>query len=173
MPSSDGQTPSTPDADRGAVPLEQRRSQRHRGVWSAQLETTAGRRLNGIVFDISPGGARLRLDEAGPVAKGEVITFISPRLGRRSARVAWMARGHAGLTFLAEAAVAGSGTHGDPAFLRSRAELLRQLAHAAEAGGRLARLAEAFDVKARAIERRQLAPPLTIRKDRRPAPIDQ
>jgi PilZ domain len=148
---------------------EQRRQDRRSGVWSAQLETTSGRRLDCILFDISPGGAKLRLDE--PVAAGEVITLISERFGKRGARVAWTAPRRAGLTFLSEAATTGGST--DPAFLRSRAELLRGLAEAGESGIRLARLAEAFEKKAKAAEKRQLAPPLTIRKDRRRAPVDQ
>jgi len=167
----DGQPPHMPSATAGAaaVAVEQRRDERHSGVWSVQLETTSGRRLDGIVFDISSGGAKLRLDE--PVVAGDVMTFISKRFGKRSARVAWTAPRHVGLTFLSEVAATGEGA--DLAFLRSRAELLRGLAEAGESGIRLARLAETFERKARAIEKRQLAPPLTIRKDRRPAPVDQ
>jgi PilZ domain len=152
-----------------APTVEQRRHARRSGVWSAQLETTSGRRLDCILFDISSAGAKLRLDE--PVAAGDVITLISERFGKRGARVAWTAPRRAGLTFLSERA-ANSGS-ADPAFLRSRAELLRGLAEAGESGVRLARLAEAFERKAKAIEKRQLVLPVTIRKDRRPEPVDQ
>jgi PilZ domain-containing protein len=173
MRRSDGDRPGTPPraADGAALPAaEQRRHGRRNGLWSAQLETTSGQRLDCIVFDISPGGAKLRLDE--PVATGDVMTLISERFGKRGARVAWTAPRRAGLTFLSEAMATG-GSATDPAFLRSRAELLRSLAEAGESGIRLARLAETFERTARAIEKRQLAPPLSIRKDRRPAPVDQ
>jgi hypothetical protein len=169
---SDGNTPGKPPraADEGALPAEQRRHGRRSGLWPARLETTSGRRFDCILFDISSGGAKLRLDE--PVATGDVMTLISDRFGRRGARVAWTAPRRAGLTFLSEAA-ATIGGGADPAFLRSRAELLRRLAEAGESGIRLARLAETFERTARAIETRQLPPPLSIRKDQRPAPVDQ
>jgi PilZ domain len=170
MRPSDGDTRGDPSqAGDGRPAAEQRRHERRNGLWSAQLDTTSGRRLDCILFDISSGGARLRLDE--PIAVGDVMTLISERFGKRSARVAWAAPRRAGLTFLSEAAASGATV--DPAFLRSRAELLRSLAEAGESGVRLARLAETFERKARAIERRQLAPPLSIRRDRRPAPVDQ
>jgi hypothetical protein len=149
---------------------EQRRHARQSGLWSAQLETTSGRRLDCMLFDVSAGGARLRLNE--PLAVGEVMTLVSERSGTRGVRVAWAARRHAGLSFLSEARAPAAASV-DPDFLRSRAELLRQLAEAGESGIRLAHLAEAFERKARAIERRQLAPSLSIRKDRRPAPVEQ
>jgi PilZ domain len=149
---------------------EQRRHERQSGLWAAQLETTSGRRLDCMLFDVSAGGARLRLDE--PVAVGEILTLVSRRFGTRGARIAWIALRQAGLTFLSEARVAPAASV-DPDFLRSRAELLRQLAEAGESGIRLAHLADAFERKARTIEKRQLAPPPSIRKDRRPTPVDQ
>ena len=165
----DGVGNVSPAPGEAAMPAEQRRHKRHGGLWSAQLETTSGRRLDCILFDISSGGAKLRLDE--PLALGEVMTLVSERFGKRSARVAWTAPRCAGLTFLSEATAMGGNV--DPAFLRSRAELLRGLAEASESGVRLARLAETFERKAKAIEKRQLTPPLTIRKSRRPTPVDQ
>jgi hypothetical protein len=149
---------------------EQRRHERQSGLWSAELETTSGQRLDCMLFDISAGGARLRLDE--PVAVGEILTLVSRRFGTRGARIAWIAPRQAGLCFLSEVGVAPAASV-EPDFLRSRAELLRQLAEAGESGIRLAHLADAFERKARTIEKRQLAPPPSIRKDRRPAPVDQ
>jgi len=149
---------------------DQRRHARQSGLWSAQLETTSGRRLDCILFDVSAGGAKLRLNE--PLAVGEVMTLVSERFGTRGARIAWTGPRQAGLTFLSEARVAPAASV-DPDFLRSRAELLRQLAEAGESGIRLAHLADAFERKARTIEKRQHTPPLSIRKDRRPAPVDQ
>src|SRR5258708_19593149 len=70
-----------------APAAEQRRHERRRGLWPAQLETTSGRRLDCILFDISAGGAKLRLDE--PVPVGEVITLISERFGNRAPPLAW------------------------------------------------------------------------------------
>lgn len=149
---------------------DQRRHTRKSGLWSAQLETTSGRRLDCILFDVSSGGAKVRLEE--PVAVGEVMTLVSKRLGSRGARITWTAPRYAGVRFLSEARVSAAAS-ADPEFLRSRAELLRGLAEAGESGIRLARLAETFERKAKQIEKRQLAPPLTIRKDQRPAPVDQ
>ncbi|HKW53231.1 MAG TPA: PilZ domain-containing protein [Stellaceae bacterium] len=149
---------------------EQRRHARQSGLWSAQLETTSGRRFDCILFDVSSGGAKLRLNE--PVAVGEAMTLVSERFGTHGARIAWTAPRQAGLTFLSEARVTTAASV-DPGFLRSRAELLRQLAEAGESGIRLAHLADAFERKARTIEKRQHTPPLTIRRDRRPAPVDQ
>lgn len=164
MLSSDGTTSSNrPKAE------PRRRHERRAGIWPAHLETTSGRRLDCIVFDISSGGAKVRLD--APIADGEVVTFISKRFGKRGARVAWTAPRRAGLIFLSQAAAKDGDA--DPAFLRRRAELLRELAAGADSGIRLARLAEVFERKAGSIEQRRLAPPLTIRKDRRPAPVDQ
>ena len=97
---------------------------------------------------------------------------MSRRFGTRGARIAWIGPREAGLCFLSEARVAPAASL-DPDFLRSRAELLRQLAEAGESGIRLAHLADAFARKARTIEKRQLPPPVSIRKDRRPAPVDQ
>src|SRR5258708_38314283 len=105
-----------------APAAEQRRHERRRGLWPAQLETTSGRRLDCILFDISAGGAKLRLDE--PVAVGEVITLISERFGKRGARVAWTAPRRAGLTFLSEAGAAAGGGVG-PGFLPRRGAVLR------------------------------------------------
>src|SRR5258708_39708893 len=168
---ADGDPSDKRAGETGPAPAaEQRRHERRRGLWPAQLETTSGRRLDCILFDISAGGAKLRLDE--PVAVGEVITLISERFGKRGARVAWTAPRRAGLTFLSEAGATAAAS-GDPEFLRSRAELLRGLAEAGESGIRLARLTGGFGREAQEIRKRRLAPPLTIRKDRRPAPVDQ
>lgn len=150
---------------------EQRRHVRQSGLWSAHLESTSGRRLHCLLFDVSSGGARLRVDE--PVAVGEILTLVSRRFGTRGARIVWTGPRQAGLCFLSAASVAPAASV-DPDFLRSRAELLRRLAEAGESGIRLAHLADAFERKATTIEKRQLAPPpLSIRKDRRPAPVDQ
>jgi hypothetical protein len=138
---------------------EQRRHARQSGLWSAQLETTSGRRLHCLLFD-------------EPVAVGEILTLVSRRFGTRGARIAWTGPRQAGLCFLSQASVAPAAGL-DPGFLRSRAELLRRLAEAGESGIRLAHLADAFERKARTIEQRQLTPPLSIRKDRRPLPVDQ
>jgi PilZ domain len=146
---------------------EQRRHARRKGLWSAELETTSGRRLDCILFDVSAGGAKLRLEQ--PVEVGEVLTLVSERFGSRGARVTWTAPRYAGVKFLSEARVAGAAS-ADPDFLRGRAELLRRLAEAGESGLRLAHLADAFERKARSVERKQAAAPPSIRKDGRPAP---
>jgi hypothetical protein len=147
---------------------EQRRHARRSGLWSAQLETTSGRRLDCILLDVSAGGAKLRLEE--PVGVGEIMTLVSERFGSRGARVTWTAPRYAGVRFLAAAGMAPAAS-ADPLFLRSRAELLRRLAAAGESGLRLAHLADAFERKARALERKQAALP-SIRRDGRTAPLD-
>jgi len=145
---------------------EQRCHARQSGLWSAHLETTSGQRLHCLLFDVSEGGARLRLDE--PVAVGEILTLVSRRFGTRGVRIVWRGQRQAGLCFLSEGQMAPPSI--DPDFLRSRAELLRRLAETGESGIRLAHLADAFERKARTIEKR-LAPPLSIRRP--PAPVDQ
>ncbi|HEX6840279.1 MAG TPA: PilZ domain-containing protein [Stellaceae bacterium] len=149
---------------------EQRRHERQSGLWSAHLETTSGQRLHCLLFDVSQGGARLRVDE--PVAVDDILTLVSRRFGTRGVRIVWTGPRQAGIRFLSDARLAPAASL-DPDFLRGRAELLRRLAEAGESGVRLAHLADAFERKARTIEKRQLTPPLSIRKDRRPAPIDQ
>ena len=163
MSQSDGVSPESSD---------RRRHRRRSGFWSAQLETTAGQRLDCIVLDVSDSGARLRIKH--PMLSGDVMTLSGKRFEARGVRVAWVSGERAGLVFLSPPNEARRGA--EPAFLRSRAAILRrlaQLAQSGDAGARLMRLAEALDGKAEKIEKRQLQPPLSIRRDRRLAPVDQ
>lgn len=167
MSQSNGVNPES-----SAVTQERRRHRRRSGFWSAQLETTAGHRLDCIVLDVSDSGARLRIKH--PVLGGDVMTLSGKRFDPRGVRVAWISGERAGLVFLSPPNEARG--LAEPAFLRSRATILRrlaQLAEAGDAGARLMRLAEALDGKAEKIEKRQLQPPLSIRRDRRLAPVDQ
>ncbi len=167
MSQSDGISPES-----FAAPEERRRHRRRSGFWSAQLETTAGQRLDCIVLDISDGGARLRIKH--PVLVGDVMTLSGKRFAPCGVRVAWVAHERAGVVFLSPVDAAQDGS--EPAFLRHRAAVLRRMAQLAEAGdtgARLMRLAEALDAKAEQFETRQLQPPLSVRRDRGPALVDQ
>lgn len=167
MSQSDGVSPES-----SAVTQDRRRHRRRSGFWSAQLETTAGHRLDCIVLDVSDSGAKLRIKHL--VVGGEVMTLSGKRFEPRGVRVAWAAGERAGLVFLSRPSEARG--EGEPAFLRGRAAILRRMAQLAEAGdggARLMRLAEALDGRAEKIEKRQLQPPLSIRRDRRLALVDQ
>lgn len=165
MSPSDGINPD-------ATAVDRRRERRRSGFWSAQLETTTGRRLDCIVLDISDRGAKLRIKHA--VLPGDVMILSGKRFEPRGARVSWIAEQRAGLAFLSPPGETRG--RSDAGFLRGRAAILRrmaQLADSGDTGARLMRLAAALDNKAEKIEQRQIHPPLSIRRNRRLAPVDQ
>ncbi len=151
---------------------ERRRHRRRTGFWSAQLETTAGQRLDCIVLDISDSGAKLRIKHS--LAVGDLMTLSGKRFAPRGVRVAWAAGERAGLVFLSPPGELRD--RGEPEFLRRRAALLRRLAELAEeasGGARLMRLADRLAADADRMEKRQDQPPLSIRRNQRPVPVDQ
>jgi hypothetical protein len=135
---------------------ERRRHRRRNGAWAATLETTHGDCVGCVVLDLSPGGAKLLLENK-PVAIGELVTFVTERFGTHRGRVAWATGARAGLSFVDFAAAGASAkTLADkPEFLRGRAEVLRRLAQTARSGETVAGLlwaAKGFDEAAQRIE---------------------
>lgn len=76
---------------------ERRRHQRKKGLWAATVEVR-GQRFEGVIVDLSSGGARIRFDAA--VAKGDELTLMLQELDALGAKVAWQREGEAGLQFL-------------------------------------------------------------------------
>ncbi len=167
MSQSDGINPESSTA------MEERRRHRRRtGFWSAQLETTTGQRLDCIVLDVSDSGAKLRIKHS--IAVGDLMTLSGKRFVPRGVRVAWAAGERAGLVFLSAPGEARD--RGEPAFLRSRAAVLRRLAELVDeenGGARLMRLADKLAADADRIEEQKGSPPPSIRRNQRPMPVDQ
>jgi len=75
---------------------DRRRHPRKRVVWPATLETVRGK-IPCRVSNISPGGARLRVDE--PVLVGEYVTLAIPAHGEFDGVVAWQRDSVIGMQF--------------------------------------------------------------------------
>jgi pilus assembly protein CpaF len=75
---------------------DRRKHPRKRVVWPATLETVRGK-LACRVSNISPGGARLRVDE--PVLVGEYVTLAIPAHGEFDGIVAWQRDSVIGMQF--------------------------------------------------------------------------
>lgn len=155
---------------------EKRRHKRRSGMWSAAIETAPGERVDCVVLDLSDSGAKLLVKHpAFCAAPGKIVTFRAERTGRRPARIAWAAGTRLGLEFIAGAAMPAmeaidarrdaapratepSPAELDPAFLRGRAKVLRELAASGttpEAAARLRAAADGLDHEADAILRRR------------------
>jgi hypothetical protein len=169
-------------ASRTESGAEKRRHKRRSGMWSAAIEAAPGHRVDGVILDLSESGAKLRLEHpAAKTAPGAVVTFLAERTGRRPARIVWSEGTRVGLEFLADDGAparvaaptaqtprvdaAGNTASNpvalDPAFLRGRAKVLRELAAngaTPEAAARLRAAADGLDHEADAILRRRAAP---------------
>src|SRR5690348_188753 len=75
---------------------DRRKHPRKRVVWPATLETVRGK-IPCRVSNISPGGARLRVDE--PVLVGEYVTLAIPAHGEFDGIVAWQRDSVIGMQF--------------------------------------------------------------------------
>ena len=75
---------------------DRRKHPRKRVVWPATLETVRGK-IPCRVSNISPGGARLRVDE--PILVGEYVTLAIPAHGEFEGIVAWQRDSVIGLQF--------------------------------------------------------------------------
>lgn len=155
---------------------EQRRHKRRSGMWSAAIETAPDERADCVVLDLSDSGAKLLVKHpAFCAAPGQIVTFRAERTGPRPARIVWAAGTRLGLEFIAGAATPaaeaidaqrGAARRAiepnqpelDPAFLRGRAKVLRELAAngaTPEAAARLRAAADGLDHEADAILRRR------------------
>lgn len=84
-------------SDFGASLRERRRFERKRTLWAATVEVH-GQRFEGMIVDLSPGGARIKFDAA--VAAGDELTLVLKQLDELGAKVVWQREGEAGLQFL-------------------------------------------------------------------------
>ena len=84
-------------ADFGEKMKERRRFERKRLLWAATVEVR-GQRFEGMIVDLSAGGARIRFDAA--VATGDELTLVLKQLDELGAKVVWQREGEAGLQFL-------------------------------------------------------------------------
>ncbi|HKW55241.1 MAG TPA: ATPase, T2SS/T4P/T4SS family [Stellaceae bacterium] len=75
---------------------DRRKHPRKRVVWPATLETVRGK-VACRVSNISPGGARLRVD--GPILVGEYVTLVIPAHGEFDGVVAWQREAVIGMEF--------------------------------------------------------------------------
>jgi len=84
-------------SDFGERLKERRRFERKRLLWAATVEVR-GQRFEGMIVDLSAGGARIRFD--APVATGDELTLVLKQLDELGAKVVWQREGEAGLQFL-------------------------------------------------------------------------
>jgi hypothetical protein len=88
-----------------AVAAERRRFVRKNVLWAATVEVR-GRQIEGVITDLSAGGARLRFN--APLDKGEELRLILSEFEAVGAKVVWQRDGEAGVQFvLAPAEVLG------------------------------------------------------------------
>jgi len=81
----------------GAAMRERRRHDRQPLSWTATIEVR-GKRFEGTIIDLSPGGARLRFDAA--IARGDELTLVLKELDGLGARVVWQQQGEASIQFM-------------------------------------------------------------------------
>jgi hypothetical protein len=76
---------------------ERRRFERQALRWTATVEVR-GQRFEGVITDLSPGGARIKFDAA--VQKGDELRVVLRQLNELGAKVVWQRQGEAGLSFV-------------------------------------------------------------------------
>ena len=81
----------------GAAMRERRRHDRRSLLWTATIEVR-GKRFEGTIVDLSPGGARLRFDAA--LTQGDELNLILKELDVLGGRVVWQRKGEAGIQFM-------------------------------------------------------------------------
>jgi hypothetical protein len=84
-------------SDFGESLKERRRFERKQLLWAATIEVR-GQHFEGMIVDLSPGGARMNFD--APVAAGDELTLVLRHLDELGAKVVWRREGEAGLQFL-------------------------------------------------------------------------
>jgi PilZ domain len=84
-------------SDFGERMKERRRYERKKLLWAATVEVR-GQRFEGMIVDLSAGGARIKFDAA--VAAGDELTLVLKQLDELGAKVVWQREGEAGLQFL-------------------------------------------------------------------------
>ncbi len=81
----------------GTAMRERRRHDRRSLLWTATIEVR-GKRFEGTIVDLSPGGARLRFDAA--LTQGDELNLILKQLDVLGGRVVWQREGEAGIQFM-------------------------------------------------------------------------
>lgn len=84
-------------SDFGESLKERRRFERKSLLWAATVEIR-GQRFEGMIVDLSPGGARMTFDAS--VDAGDELTLVLKHLDELGAKVVWQREGEAGLQFL-------------------------------------------------------------------------
>ncbi|MGO8919763.1 MAG: PilZ domain-containing protein [Stellaceae bacterium] len=84
-------------SDFGEDLKERRRFERKKLLWAATVEVR-GQRFEGMIVDLSAGGARIKFD--APVATGDELTLVLKQLDELGAKVVWQRQGEAGIQFL-------------------------------------------------------------------------
>ena len=84
-------------SDFGARMRERRQFERKKLLWAATVEVR-GQRFEGMIVDLSAGGARIKFDAA--VTAGDELTLMLKQLDELGAKVVWQREGEAGLKFL-------------------------------------------------------------------------
>jgi hypothetical protein len=76
---------------------ERRRFERRKLLVAANIEVK-GERFEGVIVDVSPGGARIRFDTL--LTAGDELNLVLTELGQLGAQVVWQREGEAGVRFL-------------------------------------------------------------------------
>jgi hypothetical protein len=84
-------------SDFGERMKERRQFERKKLLWAATVEVR-GQRFEGMIVDLSAGGARIKFD--APVTAGDELTLMLKQLDELGAKVVWQREGEAGLKFL-------------------------------------------------------------------------
>jgi hypothetical protein len=90
---------------------ERRRHERKPVLWAATVEIR-GKRCEGLIVDLSPGGARLRFDAEAET--GDELLLVLDQFDTFGAKVIWQYDGEAGIHFVAAPADVAARAMGEP-----------------------------------------------------------
>ena len=90
---------------------ERRRFTRKPVLWAATVEIR-GKRCEGLIVDLSPGGARIRFDTKAET--GDELLLVLDQFDTFGAKVIWQYDGEAGIHFVAAPADIAARAKGEP-----------------------------------------------------------
>jgi len=90
---------------------ERRRHERKPVLWAASIEIR-GKRCEGLIVDLSPGGARIRFD--AEAERGDDLLLVLDQFDSFGAKVIWQYDGEAGIHFVAAPADVAARAKGEP-----------------------------------------------------------
>ena len=90
---------------------ERRRHERKPVLWAATIEIR-GKRCEGLIVDLSPGGARIRFD--AEAERGDDLLLVLDQFDSFGAKVIWQYDGEAGVHFVAAPADVAARATGAP-----------------------------------------------------------